>query len=86
MLYSNSVHLNWTLLEYYYPNNAHAHKQEVLDVLENNDEEIWLFWNQELTENERVKIEEQTYSVEKIHEGAFANGEYYYAYQFHRIS
>lgn len=80
-LYTNSIHLNWTLLEYYYPGYEHSYKPEMLETLENVEKEIWLFWNEKMTDDEKNEIEKMGYFSKMIHEGAFANGEYYYAYQ-----
>lgn len=57
VLLTNSEHLNWTMLEYYYPDNECVFTEKDLaeEDLGNGD---WLFWNEELEELSGYKIAE----------------------------
>ena len=79
-IYTNNVHLGWSLLEYYYPENPHTYVEGVPDILKENLKSNWLYWTAPLEEGQYHAIEYAGYSVSKKFEGVFANGVYYYVY------
>ena len=69
ILVTNSGHLEWTILEYYYPENECFLEEEISAYdLEYGD---WLFWNTELEE----------YEDKKVAEGAMGPYNYVYVYR-----
>ncbi len=81
---TNNRHLAWSLLAYYYPENACEENADAIWNLDQRYDHIWLFWMQELRESELKAMEAQNYSVMKVYEGDFANEFYYYAYKLTR--
>lgn len=79
-IYTNNLHLNWSLLEYYYPENQHAYVEELTNIIEENHENICLYWVTPLEQEGYYLFENAGYSVSKNFEGTFANGVYYYVY------
>lgn len=83
-LVTNNSHLGWTLLSYYYPENASKYDGDAPANLDKDYEDIWLIWEGELDEDAEANIRRQHYTSEKIYEGSFANGAYYRVYQLQR--
>lgn len=81
---TNNGHFNWTLSNYYYPENAHECNSEAITNLDTEDDTVWLFWTDELDDSAIRSIRKQHYSVEKIYESNFANT-YYRAYKLSRM-
>lgn len=86
IIYTDNLHLGWTLLSYYYPKNECIYNQNVIDNLGAEHEEIWLFWTSELDDKRIETIKMQTYDVEKQYEGRFVNDVNYYVYQLQRAN
>lgn len=83
-LVTNNIHLGWTLLSYYYPENVSKYDGNAPVQLDTDYEDIWLIWEGELDEAAETSIRNQEYTSAKIHEGFFANGVYYHVYELHR--
>ena len=82
VLLTNNSHLNWTLLEYYYPQNQHALRSALLDCLNDaKNSDVILFWDGEIDEDSLNAIRVQGYVCEQLFEGYFANGAYYHVYE-----
>lgn len=82
LLFTNNSHLNWTLLEYYYPQNRHFALNEPLDCLNDvKHSNVILFWDGEINEDTLNTIRVQGYVYKQLFEGHFANGAYYHVYK-----
>lgn len=81
---TNSVMLEWTLLEYYYPDNMGKYAEDTLDTIDKEYNDIWLFWERELNDTEKSIINEAQYTYNKFHEGLFADGTYFHVYRLER--
>ena len=82
LLFTNNSHLNWTLLEYYYPQNRHFALNEPLDCLNDvKHSNVILFWDGEINEDTLNTIRVQGYVCKQLFEGHFANGAYYHVYK-----
>lgn len=57
VLWTNSPHLDWTMLEYYYPDNEHILLESGLNNTECSVGD-WLFWEEELMELKEDKVVE----------------------------
>lgn len=72
VLETNIVHLNWTVLSYYFPD-----KQIGMDSLQSmaeipTDRKIYLFWDHKIQKDERGILKIAGFSVDKIAKGKFA--------------
>lgn len=85
IIYTDNSHLGWTLLPYYYSNNSGGYKPDAIENLDQDYNEILLLWTQELDETSLENVNKQGYDYEKIYEGRFANGAYYYAYKLDKV-
>ena len=73
-IFTNCSPLDWTLLEYYYPQSAHAYREALPENFDSSYEEIWLFWSDELDSTMLEQLKTQGYSVTEVYEGSVANG------------
>ena len=71
VIYTDSVHLDWTILDCYYP-NKHIYTQDVQKCLDNGESEIWLFWGSQLDEDAENKLKSNGYSLQEVYNGFFA--------------
>lgn len=85
IIYTDNSHLGWTLLPYYYSNNSGGYKPDAIENLDTDYNDILLLWTQELDETTLENVNKQGYDYEKIYEGRFANGAYYYAYKLDKV-
>lgn len=83
LLYTNNYYLDWTLFEYYYPNNPHAltSDYDISRVVSTSPSEVWLFWQKPLRDDDISQVESFGYSTEYIYEGALADSTHYYVYK-----
>lgn len=79
VIYTDSVHLNWTILDCYYP-NQHILITDAMDCLDADNSEIWLFWGNPLDEDTENKLESKGYTMELAYDGLFI-GSARYAYK-----
>ena len=61
---SNSTHMNWTILDYYFPGVIHSGEIDALDV----NMCYYLVWEGDVSEDEKTRFEAQGYIPEKIFE------------------
>lgn len=80
-LVTNNIHMGWTLLQYYYPENNSKYDGNAPTQLDTGYKDIWLIWDGALDETAETDIRKQHYTSTKIYEGFFANEVYYYVYQ-----
>ncbi len=80
ILASNINHLNWTVLEYYFPNNK-IKEEKNIELNQNNI--IWLLEDFDTTLNKEI-YEKEGYNVEYIFEGNFDNQYYFKLYKIYR--
>lgn len=85
IIYTDNSHLGWTLLPYYYSNNSGGYKPDAIENLDKDYNEILLLWTQKLDETSLENVNKQGYDYEKMYEGRFANGAYYYAYKLDKV-
>ena len=85
IIYTDNSHLGWTLLPYYYSNNSGGYKPDAIENLDKDYNKILLLWTQKLDETSLENVNKQGYDYEKIYEGRFANGAYYYAYKLDKV-
>lgn len=72
MLLTNKAHLDWTILDYYFPNNENDLAADWnFDLKEEN--QYWLLWKNELNMREIQFLKEQGYFAERI-DGDFGLG------------
>ena len=64
MILSNSVHMNWTILDYYFPGIAHSGELDTLDT----NMCYYLVWEGDVSEDEKEKFDAQGFTLEKIFE------------------
>ena len=57
VLWTNSPHLDWTMLEYYYPDNEYLLIEDSMDGADYSDAD-WLFWENELENMAEYKVAE----------------------------
>lgn len=86
-LVTNISHLNWTVLEYYYPDADQAGDIS-LDITEIEDwdfeDEMWLFWSYAFDEETLEIIEDAGYEAEYVTQGSMSSS--YYVYIYHLTS
>lgn len=80
-IFTNCSPLDWTLLEYYYPQSAHAYREVLPENFDSSYEEIWLFWSDELDSTMLEQLKTQGYSVTEVYEGGVANGIFLHTYK-----
>ena len=85
VIYTNNVHLGWTLLEYYYPNNQGEYISNIFESLTSKYDEIWVIWTYELEENTQIEISKKGYKVEKVYTGYLGFDEYDYVYKIKKV-
>ena len=69
----------------HYSNNSGGYKPDAIENLDKDYNEILLLWTQKLDETSLENVNKQGYDYEKIYEGRFANGAYYYAYKLDKV-
>ena len=84
-IFTNCKPMDWTLLDYYYPQSTHTYKESLPETFDSNYEEIWIFWYSELDSTVLDQIECQNYSVTEIYEGKVANGIFLHTYKLLKI-
>ena len=69
IILTNKTHLDWTILDYYFPETTHKQiANGYSDFIEN--ENYWLFWADDLTEEDIVWLESKGYDAnEELCEG-----------------
>lgn len=85
LLCTNNVHLGWSLLPYYYPENNYIYFDDPLQSLDQGYDDIYLFWTKKLDSTEKDAIKKRGYFVTKIYKGRFANGIKYHIYSISKI-
>ncbi len=83
-LVTNNYPLDWTLLDYYYPNNVKRYNYNALEQLDTDSDNIWLIWDRELDETEKNNLMKQQYTYSQIYDGRLATWLYFYVYQLHK--
>lgn len=78
---TNNVHLAWTLLEYYYPENSKLYNGDLSDIVEQQKDDIWIFWTNCIDDTTQDEILSKGYNITNIYDGYFANGALYYVYE-----
>ena len=82
-IYSNFDHLIWSVIWYYYPENEN--RVLVKDIPETfNSDIVYLMWTNELSEEEKERIENNGYIYEEVFDGQFANA-WYHVYRIEDI-
>ena len=61
---SNSIHMNWTILDYYFPGVAHSGEIDALDA----NMCYYLVWEGDVAEDEKARFDAQGFTPEKIFE------------------
>ena len=80
VIYTNDSHLDWTLLDYYYPLNEHVRTKDATVALRKNVDDIWLFWSAKMDTDFLMMARNKGYRIELVHESRFANDFYYKVY------
>ena len=72
VIYTNDDSLNWTLLEYYYPDTAHGYAKTPEDCLSASTTDAYCIWMLDsFTEEELSYLKENGLSCEEIYSGLF---------------
>lgn len=72
VIYTNDDSLNWTLLEYYYPDTAHGYAKTPEDCLSASTTDAYCIWMLDpFTEEELFYLKENGLSCEEIYSGLF---------------
>lgn len=84
MIYTNSRPLDWTLLDYYYPESNHEYVGDWKEKIDSKYREIWVLWTDELDQTTLKSFAKQGYTTNEIYENAFANGIWLHVYKLQR--
>ena len=76
VIYTNNLHYGWTILDCYYP-NKHVYTENVLDCLNADISDIWLFLENPLDEDMEQNFTSKGYVPQEVYDGFFATGTCY---------
>lgn len=85
IIITNNSHLNWSLLEYYYPEIEHKHSTDPIKAVKDKHETIWLFWDKALENADIDNIKKQNCTVKKVYNSRWANNYMYTIYEVKKV-
>lgn len=76
VIYTDNLHYGWTILSCYYP-NKYVYTENVLDCLNADSSEVWLFLENQLDKETEYVFTSKGYELQEVYDGFFATATCY---------